>query len=153
MSLTVSDIIASASLVIATFSVMYARHSVNLSKKSNKIAIHTERLKVLDRVLELEALLSTKGPRISKEEIEIFKNTVLISELYFDAEICKELHHINDLANELLKVDVEWSNRDKSKPDDHFELHAVRYGLCHKIQNVCGFLSKKMKQDMQLNSG
>jgi len=151
MNITLSDIMAFASLVVAIYSVIYIRYSVRASKKSNKIAVHTERLKILGGVLELNTHLTNKGPRFTKEEVELFKNTVELSELYFDKEICQELHKILDLVNYLLKMDTDWKNRDRSKPGNYIELKAKRMQGCHDTQNACGFLSEKMKKNMRLS--
>jgi len=130
--------------------VIYSRNSVKASNRSNKIAVHSERLKILITVDQLSNSLKIKGPRITKEDVDIFEATVLLSELYFDKNICRDLHQVLGQANELVATSIEWSNRDRTQPDSSYQLHADRYSLCHNIQNKCIDIANNMKKIMRL---
>ena len=154
--MSISDIIAISSAVVAVFSFVYARRAVLEAKKSNEISLHSDQLKVYKYVQNFSELLSIKGPRISKDDVELFYDAIELSEFYFSAELTGELYKISRMVEELVKSNAEWhsiKSVNKNNSDNEiemFELKSVRYGLCHKLQNACDLVAMTMKQSMKL---
>lgn len=154
--MSLSDLLAIASAAVAIFSFVYARRAVLEAKKSNEISLHSDQLKVYRYIQNFSELLSIKGPSISQDDVELFYDAIELSEFYFNADLTRELYKISRMVEELVKSNAEWrsikamNKANSDKKVEMFELKAVRYGLCHKLQNACDIVAMMMKQSMKL---
>lgn len=154
--MSISELISIASTVIAIFSFVYARRAVLEAKKSNEISLHSDQLKVYRYVQDFSELLSVKGPRINQEDVKLFNYAIDLSEFYFDATLTRELYKISKMVEQLVEANAEWASiramnkKNSDKQVETFELKAIRFGLCHKIQNACDITLISMKVSLKI---
>ncbi|MGO9613044.1 MAG: hypothetical protein ACLPX5_08415 [Dissulfurispiraceae bacterium] len=117
-----ADLIALLAVFAAFFSARYAMHSAREVRRSNEIALHNERLKILRGILDLRAKLSAHGVDIKEEDLFRFYEYVQLSEFYFNKQIYEKVNDCYDCVYEMMDLRGLWASAEREGREEKAEM-------------------------------
>lgn len=150
MNITISDLIATGSALVAGLSALYARWAGKAAKHQNEISIHGARLAVYKGITSFGSKLTAHGCSIDEAEVWSFGDWVSLSEFYFNASIYQRLEAAFKKSLDMLTKNDEWLHSKNEGNSNHSELNDQRYTICRGLRDECFSIADTMKEFLLL---
>jgi hypothetical protein len=151
MNISISDLIAVGSALVASLSALYARWAVKEAKRQNEISIHAERLNVYKGVNRFGSKLATHGPSIKDNDVWAFHEWVQLSEFYFSNSLYQRLNAALTNSFELLSKNDEWSTAKEDGNSNSVDISNQRHAIHRALRDECFSIAEAMKKNLRLD--
>lgn len=151
--MSTSDWISILAFLVAVLSAIYARWSLNESRKANKISLQFEKVEIYKDVITFTDCFRGLFSVPTYERLDQFRQkAVNLSEIYFSDEVYKQLQEIHSLCNnsQMYLSVVEDTEKNESITDDlpsELEVRREYKSVLNLLYPVIEDMKKELKID------
>jgi len=148
----VGTLISVAAALLAALSALYAKKQAGAAEHFNQSALHSNRLRVYNGLVNYRAHIGACGIGFKEDEVWKFAEVAELSQFYFPVEIASRLNAVVENSLKLLSLNAQWEG---DRPDNVEKLTTLavnRQTLMQSIHDESGKAANDLKRYLRANS-
>jgi hypothetical protein len=145
-----ATLISLASALIAILSAIYASRQAKAAALANRIALHADRLDVLNGLSRFRVHVVARGASITEDEVWKFAEVVERSELYFPESVYRGMNSLQEKALRLMSLNEQWHEAQAQEPERAPSLAKPKQEFMREVRDECQKLTDELKKHLRV---